>query len=89
MVAAVSDNVILCISPAFLIIGCRYVRDYVAARVFRVSYRAKRLASVCVGVSFLMMPSIIIAAYIGVGVIYTLVPVYRYLFNKIKSHIQK
>ena len=89
MVAAVSDNLILCISPAFLVVGCLAARDHVAKKVSRVSFHSERIATGCIAATFLMIPSLAVAAYIGVGVGYTLIPLYRYLINKIKSQIKK
>jgi hypothetical protein len=87
--AAVTENVIIALSLPFTALGFRAMGEFVLKKFsFRlhVNPRVLRLFPVVI---FLLSPSVGFALFISAGVAYSLTPIYRFLFSKMRSKINK
>lgn len=87
--ATVTENIIIALSLPFTVLGFRAMGEYVLKRFSRrlhVNPRALRLFPVVI---FLLSPSVGFALFISAGVAYSLTPIYRFLFSKMRSKINK
>ena len=86
--AAVTENIIVALALPFTVVGCRAAYDHLINRLFASSYRRRKISAAAILLTFMLSPSVAFAFYISVGVAYSLIPLYKYLVNKIKSTIK-
>jgi hypothetical protein len=89
LAAAVAENIIIALSLPFTALGFRAIGEFFLKKFsfrLRVSPRALRLFPVVI---FLLSPSVGFAIFISAGVAYSLTPIYRFLFSKMRSKINK
>ena len=87
--ATVTENIIIALSLPFTALGFRGANEYLAKRFasrLHVTPKALRLLPVVI---FLLSPSVGFALFISVGIAYSMRPVYRFLFSKMRSKINK
>ena len=87
--ATVTENIIIALSLPFTVLGFRAMGEYVLKKFssrLHVNPRALRLFPVVI---FLLAPSVGFALFISAGVAYSLTPIYRFLFSKMRSKINK
>ena len=87
--AAVTENIIIALSLPFTALGFRAMSEYLLKRFaskLHVNPRALRLFPVLI---FILSPSVGFAIFISAGVAYSLRPIYRSLFSKMRSKINK
>ena len=87
--ATVTENIIIALSLPFTVLGFRGASEYLAKRFasrLHVTPKALRLLPVVI---FLLSPSVGFALFISVGIAYSMRPVYRFLFSKMRSKINK
>ncbi len=89
MAAAVTENVIIALSLPFTALGFRAMGEYLLKKFtvrLHVNPGALRLFPVVI---FLLSPSVGFAIFVSAGVAYSLTPIYRFLFSKMRSKINK
>ena len=89
MHAAVTENIIIALALPFTALGFRGMSEFLLKKFssrLRVNPRALRLFP---AVIFILSPSVGFAIFISAGVAYSLKPIYRFLFSKMRSKINK
>lgn len=89
LAGAVTDNIVIGLALPFTAMGCRAVRNFLMNRVFASSLSRRKISAAAVALVFIFTGSIGFAVFISAGVAYSLIPLYKYLFHKIKSIINK
>jgi hypothetical protein len=87
--AAVTENIIIALSLPFTALGFRGMGEYLSKKFMarlHINTRAIRLFPIVI---FLLSPSVGFALFISAGVAYSLTPIYRFLFSKMRSKINK
>ncbi len=87
--AAITENIIIALSLPFTALGFRAVREYLSKKIFRRVQPNTRLLRILPVVIFLLSPSVGFALFISAGVAYSMTPIYRFLFSKMRSKINK
>lgn len=83
--AAVTENIIIALALPFTVVGCRAARSFLMNRIFASSLARRKVSAAAVALVFIFAPSIGFALFMSVGVANSLIPLYKYLFAKIKS----
>ncbi len=87
--ATVTENIIIALSLPFTALGFRAVSEFISKKLsshLHVNTGAIRIFPVIV---FIFSPSIGFALFISAGLAYSLTPIYRFLFTKMRSKINK
>lgn len=89
LAGAVTDNIVIALALPFTAVGCRAARNFLMNRVFVSSLSRRKVSAAAIALVFIFATSIGFALFISVGVADSLIPLYKYLFKKIKSIINK
>ena len=87
--ATVTENIIIALSLPFTALGFRGANEYLAKRFASKLYVTPKVLRLLPVVIFLLSPSVGFALFISVGIAYSMRPVYRFLFSKMRSKINK
>ena len=87
--ATVTENIIIALSLPFTALGFRGANEYLAKRFASKLYVTPKALRLLPVVIFLLSPSVGFALFISVGIAYSMRPVYRFLFSKMRSKINK
>lgn len=87
--SAVAENVIIALALPFTVLGCRFAREFLMARVFRSPVTKRKISAAAVALVFFIAPSFAFGLFISLGTLSSLMPIYRSIANKIKSTINK
>ncbi|MBR6577360.1 MAG: hypothetical protein IKK74_00255 [Clostridia bacterium] len=87
--ATVTENIIIALSLPFTALGFRGASEYLAKRFSSRLYVTPKALRLLPVVIFLLSPSVGFALFISVGIAYSMRPVYRFLFSKMRSKINK
>lgn len=87
--ATVTENIIIALSLPFTALGFRGANEYLAKRFASRLYVTPKVLRLLPVVIFLLSPSVGFALFISVGIAYSMRPVYRFLFSKMRSKINK
>ncbi|MBQ2716793.1 MAG: hypothetical protein IJF21_08330 [Clostridia bacterium] len=87
--ATVTENIIIALSLPFTALGFRGTNEYLAKRFASRLYVTPKALRLLPVVIFLLSPSVGFALFISVGIAYSMRPVYRFLFSKMRSKINK
>lgn len=87
--ATVTENIIIALSLPFTALGFRGANEYLAKRFSSRLYVTPKALRLLPVVIFLLSPSVGFALFISVGIAYSMRPVYRFLFSKMRSKINK
>jgi len=87
--ATVTENIIIALSLPFTVLGFRGANEYLAKKFASRLYVTPKALRLLPVVIFLLSPSVGFALFISVGIAYSMRPVYRFLFSKMRSKINK
>lgn len=87
--ATVTENIIIALSLPFTALGFRGANEYLAKKFASRLYVTPKALRLLPVVIFLLSPSVGFALFISVGIAYSMRPVYRFLFSKMRSKINK
>ncbi|MBR4062557.1 MAG: hypothetical protein IKK01_05770 [Clostridia bacterium] len=87
--ATVTENIIIALSLPFTALGFRGANEYLAKKFASRLYVMPKALRLLPVVIFLLSPSVGFALFISVGIAYSMRPVYRFLFSKMRSKINK
>ncbi len=89
MAAAVAENINVGLSLAFMALGCTAARNFLMNRIFRSLPSRRRVSGAAVAMLFILAPGLGFAVFLAAGLAESLMPIYKYLLDKIKSSINK
>ncbi len=89
LAAAVTENIIIALSLPFTALGFRAVGEILSNKFFARFHGRRRITSLSLSFIFLIAPSVGFAVFICAGVAFSLTPIYRFLFGKLRSKINK
>ena len=89
LAAMVTENIIIALALPFTALGFRGMNEYLNKKfISKLQVKTRKLRIFPI-VIFLISPSVGFAIFISAGVAYSLTPVYRFLFSKMRSKINK
>ena len=89
LAAAVTENIIIALSLPFTALGFRAVGEFLSNKLLARFHMRRKITSLALAFIFLIAPSVGFAVFISAGVAFSLLPIYRFLFGKLRSRINK
>lgn len=89
LAAAVTENIIIALSLPFTALGFRAVGEFLSNKLLAHSHMRRKISSLALASIFLIAPSVGFAIFVSAGVAFSLLPIYRFLFGKLRSRINK
>lgn len=87
--AAVTENVIMALSLPFTVLGFRAIGEFISGRFLAKVGGKRRISALVLAFLFIASPSVGLAVFISAGVAFSLTPIYKMLFAKMRSKINK
>ncbi len=87
--ATVTENIIIALSLPFTALGFRAVGEILSSKLLSRFHEKRRVSSLALAFIFLIAPSVGFAVFICAGIAFSLMPIYRFLFSKLRSKINK
>lgn len=87
--ATVTENIIIALSLPFTALGFRAMGEVLSNKLLSRFHGRRRTASLALASIFLIAPSVGFAVFICAGIAFSLMPIYRFLFSKFRSKINK
>lgn len=87
--ATVTENIIIALSLPFTALGFRAMSEVLSNKLLSRFHGRRRTASLALAFIFLIAPSVGFAVFICAGIAFSLMPIYRFLFSKFRSKINK
>lgn len=87
--ATVTENIIIALSLPFMALGFRAVGEILSNKFFARFAGRRKVTSLSLVIIFLIAPSVGFSVFICAGVAFSLTPIYRFLFGKLRTKINK